>query len=471
MDAFKTWASQNGIKAPNVAVQKTQWAGNGLVATRALDGIDPLVQIPHQMIITAAQVLARSQPLFTTTLQKCCLGSYSPISDEEFVLNAENEGLCLRLFLVFEKYVAPTSFWKPYIDILPTIESLKETHVLLMDDAKVLEGTQLADSVQSKRRVLEQELKKLQALDDGWLSTITLDQWLWANVVFWSRVVSLASSQDTLDHDGDLALIPFFDFSNHSPTPSIRWQLTPDGLDLVSFDNKPLEANQELCLSYGEKSNQELLFLHGFCLDDNKVPSQVKIPIMPFLDLSQGEESLDYHKVMWLRSRAIRPVLTLQTPEHIAPIVPKDVHQVVLETGLARDSLGVMYLVVCDEDDLVEFKSNDQLSLKALSLEPKSPTDVLDSQLDTLEDVMDAVTGHPRLQVIQLRVVMLLLDALTHYLDGIKSAPKHPECLISNHVEKYRLEEEACLEYSMEKLIELRDQLMGHPTVVAYLSE
>ncbi|KAL0073939.1 hypothetical protein J3Q64DRAFT_1853861 [Phycomyces blakesleeanus] len=532
MDVFIDWAKQQGIESPDVAVQKTAWAGNGLVITKPHDNdhLSALVHIPYTLLITAPQILSRSDsPIFRDTVRQLFSDlTTDPNLTDDSPIRPENERLCLRLFLVFEKYVASTSLWKPYIDILPTLESLRQTHVLLMDEDQVLQGTQLANSVYSKRLSLEQELNRLQKLASqkndkmGWLADISLDWWLWADVVFWSRVVSLGSSeeQDSTklepvaninDHtnsnnnnnnnnnknknknnsrfnNGDLALIPFFDFANHASTPNIRWQLGVDGLDLVRFENGPsvLVPGQELFLSYGEKSNQELLFLHGFCLDDNPVPSQVKLPIMPFLDLSeiQNQEGhqkapLDYQKVVWLRSKAIRPVLTFQKP--LSDLYRNDVHKLFSKTWLGRDSLAIMYLVVCDEDDSIEFDAprNDLLSMDGLSLESNKDQSAIrtahlnDHVLNTLEDILEAVAQHPRLEVIQLRVVMLLLDAVTYHLDSIRSGAniKTKENLVSVHVEKYRAEEEACLKNAVEQLIELRDQLMVHPVVVAYLSQ
>ncbi|TQD72477.1 hypothetical protein C1H46_041988 [Malus baccata] len=71
-------------------------------------------------------------------------------------------------------------------------------------------------------------------------------------------------------------LVPGIDFCNHDIKAAATWEVdetgmitgVPNSLYLLSA-GQPLQINAEIFISYGSKGNEELLYLHGFVLDDN----------------------------------------------------------------------------------------------------------------------------------------------------------------------------------------------------------
>ncbi|CAO3594960.1 unnamed protein product [Absidia cylindrospora] len=361
----------------------------------------------------------------------------------------------------------------------------------------LLDGTSMASSIRAKRASLRREWQVLQALVP-W--DLTLEDWMYSDVLFWSRVVDLTTTADGGNHDDDectLAMIPFFDFANHRMDPNIRWQLTKledgGGLDLVPFDVS-IVCGQELCLSYGAKSNQELLFLHGFTLDQNPTAGQVTLTLTPFLNPGMDQES--ELKWQWLQQQVsppFKPILSLS--------LQSTTDETFGHTGWSFESICMMYLAALDHDDGLELTTgmNDkrdiaddlnQLHLSTPSRETATEDNnnnnkhgvqlCLDGKsLMTWNDLSTAVRTLPHAPVIQLRVVMMLLDASQYHLQQINT---HDDILkeddhelskspLVSHIVRYRDEERDILQRSVSRLSLLAEELMDNETVKEYLDK
>ncbi|GBG92010.1 hypothetical protein CBR_g54105 [Chara braunii] len=73
-------------------------------------------------------------------------------------------------------------------------------------------------------------------------------------------------------------LLPCIDMCNHDRTAKVKWEVDdadgsacgiPHGIYLHTLPEETLEGGEEICISYGDKGNEELLFLYGFVLNDN----------------------------------------------------------------------------------------------------------------------------------------------------------------------------------------------------------
>jgi hypothetical protein len=99
---------------------------------------------------------------------------------------------------------------------------------------------------------------------------------------------------------------------------------------ILSSDN-PLKVGEELTLCYGEKPNEELLFIHGFTVKHNPF-DRVVISSLPFTCNAEA-------KMTSLHSQALVPPA------------------IVLTRGNELDqlSLYILLLCVCEQDDLLLF--------------------------------------------------------------------------------------------------------------------
>ncbi|CAM8899606.1 unnamed protein product [Rhodiola kirilowii] len=72
-------------------------------------------------------------------------------------------------------------------------------------------------------------------------------------------------------------LVPGIDFCNHSLRPGATWEVDrkgsitgiPVAMYVLSAEQNPIQIEKEITISYGDKGNEELLYLYGFVIDNN----------------------------------------------------------------------------------------------------------------------------------------------------------------------------------------------------------
>ncbi|KAF9972897.1 hypothetical protein BGZ73_003899 [Actinomortierella ambigua] len=289
-----------------------------------------------------------------------------------------------------EDWIKPSGF-EPYVAVLPDIS----TPVTLTPEVVqgYLAGTLLLDSVCAKRKRLEAEYENLsgaRGIFEHWKVHPTLEDYIWADATFWSRVLSFQSQRDfegteeagkvangSTKSEGkkkdDMHMAPFLDFANHATKPNIRWHVDDAGLYVLPFDNdeedgevdphlvdnvcrsvpvnvpvkghsdKPTlhelkETHQELFLSYGDKPNMELLFLYGFMLSNN--PVQLQTLAMPM----DEEDPYYMPKAHTLMRMHLLPRVTIYLDTHQAPPDVVELHPGLWITEASRDLLWIYAL-------------------------------------------------------------------------------------------------------------------------------
>lgn len=98
----------------------------------------------------------------------------------------------------------------------------------------------------------------------------TFEKFMYAHAILESRAFKI---------DGITILAPFADMANHACVDShacntrVRGWVTEDSVDDLGLEfltkNQPIENGQELCISYGQLANWELLVHFGFSLREN----------------------------------------------------------------------------------------------------------------------------------------------------------------------------------------------------------
>ncbi|KAI9277550.1 hypothetical protein BY458DRAFT_471914 [Sporodiniella umbellata] len=367
---------------------------------------------------------------------------------------AEQERIVLSLFLIYYRFFSSSknSFWTPYIDVLPSFEFFKNSHVLF--NTSSVRGTCLENPVEAKWNSLKREQEEIESIEqDSWLQKIELSMYIWANCVFWSRAVGVGESSG----GSGMALVPFFDLANHSfVDPNIRWEITDNGGLALLTTKEVKEKNQELSLFYGSKSNQELLFIHGFCVEGNPEPSRITLPIIGFFDF-QSEE--DVYKIQWLKSVGGHPTLTMIRKEDLVSTEDK-----LLSSGWTMGSLAALYLIcLLYEDDLSFKEAPEDHELPMLLVLNKKP-------IQDLNDLYFTVRQLKIFPIIQLRASILLTQALEYQLhqNTENCSPTVPKPL-EIHVSLYRAEEYMAIQIALTETNALQKQLSINEDVQSYL--
>ncbi|AEE27354.1 putative histone-lysine N-methyltransferase chromatin remodeling SET family [Arabidopsis thaliana] len=336
LERFLDWLQVNGgeLRGCNIKYSDSL-KGFGIFASTSTQASDEvLLVVPLDLAITPMRVL--QDPLLGPECQKM------------FEQGQVDDRFLMILFLTLER-LRINSSWKPYLDMLPT----RFGNPLWFSDDDILElkGTNLYHATELQKKKLlslyhdkvEVLVTKLLILDGDSESKVSFEHFLWANSVFWSRALNIPlphsfvfpQSQDDTGEctstsespetapvnsneekeiqaqpapsvgSGDTiwveGLVPGIDFCNHDLKPVATWEVdgigsvsrVPFSMYLLSVAQRPI-PKKEISISYGNKGNEELLYLYGFVIDNNPddylmvhYPVEA-IPSIPFSD-SKGQ--------------------------------------------------------------------------------------------------------------------------------------------------------------------------------------
>ncbi|CAL0328113.1 unnamed protein product [Lupinus luteus] len=318
LETFLQWLQANGFHLRGCKIKYCDSRkGFGIFSDQHVsDGI--LLVVPLDLAITPMRVL--QDPLI------------GPECRELFEEGDVDDRFLMMLLLTVER-LRKNSLWKPYLDMLPTTfgnslwfsdDELEELRGTTLYRATELQKKSLMSLYETKAKAL---VKKLLSLDGDMETEVCFEDFLWANSVFWSRALNIPfprsyvfpetqevhdshvpvnrrpeTSTDGEDDDkrsqvkkSDTqtkemtcnsmqaetvwveGLVPGIDFCNHDLKPIATWEVDGTGLTtgvpfsmyLVSAAQSPLQTDREITISYGNKGNEELLYLYGFVIDDN----------------------------------------------------------------------------------------------------------------------------------------------------------------------------------------------------------
>jgi len=230
-------------------------SGRGLLARRAIAQDAILARLPVRLCMTKDAALQAREL-------------------KGIVSEATNEYVAIALLLIGEAQ-KPNSFWRDYINVLPTVEDVSATFTWAEEELQYLEGSPARQATASMQDKLQREhasiLAQYPQLDP---QVFTLERWTWAFSNLFSRAIRLKAGRV----DEFLALVPYIDFINHSPFSSsyvdaraipkaFPWEAEED--EVVLFADRAYKQFDQIFISYGPRPNSDLLLLYGFALDRN----------------------------------------------------------------------------------------------------------------------------------------------------------------------------------------------------------
>ncbi|PNT03582.1 hypothetical protein POPTR_014G077700v4 [Populus trichocarpa] len=317
LERFLQWLQVNKVELRGCNIKYCgQNKGFGVFSSNDVsDGV--LLVVPLDLAITPMRVL--QDPLI------------GPECRSMFEEGEVDDRFLMILFLMLER-LRNNSSWKPYLDMLPktfgnplwfTDDELLELKGTTLYRATELQRKRLLSLYEDKVKGLVQ---KLLILDGDLESEVCFEDFLWANSVFWTRALNIPlprsyvfpqvqedqDSQSSLNIDsgvshsdisaGDLTdrkdeerskvpgvdgqfdetvwvegLVPGIDFCNHDLKAVATWEVdgtgmttgVPHSMYLLSAVKTPFQMEKEITISYGNKGNEELLYLYGFVIDNN----------------------------------------------------------------------------------------------------------------------------------------------------------------------------------------------------------
>lgn len=251
-------------------------SGRGLLARRSVNDGDELLKIPMDLCITRKSA-------------RRALG-------KDALTEGINEYLAIACQLIREKFVlGEASFYAPYVGVLPEVEEVNPTFTWSDEDLAFLEGSPVVAATRSLQMKLRREYDDLLGGDDGLIARFpdrfpaehyTYENWVWAFTMLFSRAIRLRN----LRVGERLAMVPYADLINHSAfsqafidaRESGDWLFKDGNEEVILYADRGYRQMEQIYISYGQKSNAELLLLYGFALERNPYNSvDVTVSISP----------------------------------------------------------------------------------------------------------------------------------------------------------------------------------------------
>jgi len=251
-------------------------SGRGLLARRSVNDGDELLKIPIDLCITRKSA-------------RKALG-------KDALQNGINEYLAIACQLIHEKYVlGEESFYEAYIGVLPEVEEVNPTFTWKDEELDFLQGSPVVAATRSLQMKLQREYDDLLGGEGGLIEKFpdrfpkehfTYENWVWAFTMLFSRAIRLRN----LQVGERLAMVPYADLINHSAfsqafidaRESGDWLFKDGNEEVILYADRGYRQMEQIYISYGQKSNAELLLLYGFALERNPYNSvDVTVSIAP----------------------------------------------------------------------------------------------------------------------------------------------------------------------------------------------
>lgn len=250
-----TWGlAKHPLAIANDTTDDGENSGRGLVATKPVLQGECLFEVPVKVILSKEAAL-REIPVLDETI-----GEY----------------IALAILLISEKAKGEKSFWSPYFDILPSGEELIPLFLWSEEERFLLQGSPVLVAAQSLSQKLDAEFEDA---EERYFKSnrevfpedvFTREQWQWAFAILFSRAISLTSGNI-------VALVPYADLLNHNPFCSnyidIHYEMLSGDGYVKLFTDRPYSLTDQVFVTYGPKSNADLLLLYGFVSDRNPYDS------------------------------------------------------------------------------------------------------------------------------------------------------------------------------------------------------
>lgn len=294
--------STHSYISPKIDVKDVRSSGRGIYATNSLKKGELIMNIPHSFLLNFTTVMAHISRYngmqdelhiyvpFDNLDGDQFTNIYSKLTREE-ILELSSFQL-LSIYLTFEKQRGTNSFWKPFLDMLPSMEDFALMPIHWSDETCKLSPDSTQKSSLKVRDRFENDYKLIcdliQTKTDLDVTTLlprqdVLLSWLCIN----SRCLymNLPTSKNTADN---FTMAPYVDFMNHSCDDHCTLKIDGKGFQVLSTCSYNID--DQVYLSYGPHSNDFLLCEYGFIIPGNKWNDlDVSKYIIPLLKPEQVE--------------------------------------------------------------------------------------------------------------------------------------------------------------------------------------
>ncbi|XP_052178800.1 ribulose-1,5 bisphosphate carboxylase/oxygenase large subunit N-methyltransferase, chloroplastic [Diospyros lotus] len=243
--ALQNWLSESGLPPQKMAIQKVEVGERGLVALKNIRKGEKLLFVPPSLVITADSEW--SFPEAANVLKQ----------------NGVPDWPLIATYLISESSLMKSSRWSNYISALP-----RQPYSLLYWTRSELD--KYLEASQIRERAIERindvtgtyndlRLRIFSKYPDLFPEEVfNMETFRWSFGILFSRLVRLPSM------DGRVALVPWADMLNHSCEVETFLDYDKSSQGVFFTTDRPYQPGEQVFISYGKKSNGELLLSYGF---------------------------------------------------------------------------------------------------------------------------------------------------------------------------------------------------------------
>ncbi|KAK4225327.1 hypothetical protein QBC38DRAFT_368954 [Podospora fimiseda] len=451
IEDLPAWARLNNVSFSGVKVTKTEGKGYGVFAQNDMIAAEGCLDTPVMFTVP------RDLTLNTTTIDEYAKEDKNFKQLLEALAEHRSTRTDILLFLLIQTArtrassknhlsVGVSNPWTEYSRFLPEVVLVPTEWT--EDERLLLRGTSLESAVNAKISALDSEFEVVREASGDIPSyhellwehhTVSFQDWIRLDAIYRSRCLQLPRSGESM--------VPCIDMINHSAAPSAYYdENSNDQVLLLLRPGTSISQGDEVTISYGDaKSAAEMLFSYGF-IDSNSTADSLVLPLRPFPDDPLAKAKL---------------VAFGEAPKvHVAR-----------ENGTIRWDSRFAHLMCVNEEDGLEFRVlQDTDGGRQLRVFWRD-----EDVTDQTANFADLGETHPFPEVMQLRVVTVVLECIQTQLERLESC--QPSDTVSSSLREdcskagilLRQIEAKLLKDAIEVLEKERDSLMEAENVVAYL--
>ncbi|KAL6635047.1 hypothetical protein ACP70R_027718 [Stipagrostis hirtigluma subsp. patula] len=264
--SLERWLVDSGLPEQRLAIQRVDVGERGLVALKNIRKGEKLLFVPPSLVITADSEWSR------------------PEVGDVMKRNSVPDWPLIATYLISEASLGDSSRWSSYIAALP-----RQPYSLLYWTRAELDTYLVASPIRERaiQRITD-VIGTYNDLRDRIFSkhsdlfpkeVYNMETFLWSFGILFSRLVRLPSM------DGRVALVPWADMLNHSPEVETFLDYDKSSKGIVFTTDRSYQP--DVFISYGKKSNGELLLSYGFVPKEGTNPND-SVELLVSLDKSDN---------------------------------------------------------------------------------------------------------------------------------------------------------------------------------------
>jgi protein-histidine N-methyltransferase len=246
VESLMRWLRERGARMPALAIHHGADGQRSACARSRIAAGSLILEVPRRLFLS--QELARD-----SDIGRRIAASGVELRDERSWLAA----------LLLEERQAPGSPWAPYLATLPDAHR----HMpLLFGPAQLalLEGSSALPLLEAQRQSILQDYQGLCRYVPGF-ERFSYAEFTWARLTVLTRTFRL-----TVQGQSTRAIVPLADLFDHHRPMEASWTFDSERDSFTLTALQDFLPGDLIRISYGRKSNCELLVHYGFCLEENE---------------------------------------------------------------------------------------------------------------------------------------------------------------------------------------------------------